>query len=382
MKKDNRVYILIAIAALILAFLFIIGNHVDSSQKTPANTSATEDPSGDLLSQDPDAQSDGSVSEAGSSAASADTDGSPDPSTGFILTDGEGIPFELGEEDGQYMVVSVDEFQENAEMSVNMWEFLQRFYKDIIVYKNETGFVYAPVDKTLPQSDYDWNCLVELGLDTREVSYVENGEEKSIKGIDVSRYQGEIDWSKVAASGVKYAFIRLGYRGYSTGALVLDELFEQNVTGALENGIAVGVYFVTQAVTEDEAREEAQFVLDAIAPYNVTWPIVLDIEEAGDGNARTALLTSDQRTDFIVAFCEKIISAGKRPMLYANIRWFVERMDLTRLTSYDKWFAQYFNRPFFPYAFQIWQYTSSGHVDGIEGKVDLNISFVDYGKEE
>ena len=368
MKKETNLSILIIIFILVLAILFIIGSRVDELQhvrEIPQETDVPaeqEEPSsaGELPPEDPE----------------------PDPSTGYLLTDGAGVPLELGEQNGQYMAISVDELEQYAESSTNMWEFLQRFYKDMIVYKNEDGFVYAPVDKTLPLSDYNWDLLVEKGLNSREIEYVENGETKTLKGIDVSRYQNEIDWGKAAADGVEFAFIRLGYRGYSTGSLVLDERFEQNVTGALQNGVAVGVYFVTQAVSEEEAQEEAQLVLDTIAPYNVTWPIVLDIEDVGNDDARTALLTSDQRTDNIIAFCEHIRASGKTPMLYANIRWFVERMDLSRLTAYEKWFAQYFNRPFFPYEFQIWQYTSSGSVAGIEGKVDLNISFVDYGKEE
>ena len=114
----------------------------------------------------------------------------------------------------------------------------------------------------------------------------------------------------------------------------------------------------------------------------MTWPIVLDLEDAGSDSARTLLLTSTQRTDYVRAFCERIKEAGKKPMLYFNIVWLLEKLDITRLTDYDKWFAQYFNNPFFPYEFQMWQYTSTGRVGGIEGNVDLNISFVDYSKGE
>jgi lysozyme len=117
-------------------------------------------------------------------------------------------------------------------------------------------------------------------------------------------------------------------------------------------------------------------------PYNVTWPVVLDIEEAASVTARTTNLTKEQRTDFAIAFCETIKEAGYTPMLYCNIRWFIQELDLARLTEYDKWLAQYFNRPFFPYELQMWQYTSSGRVDGIIGNVDLNLSFVDYSNPD
>ena len=209
-----------------------------------------------------------------------------------------------------------------------------------------------------------------------DVSYPDGYE---IHGIDISHHQGDIDWEKVAASGVKFVFIRLGYRGYESGLLVKDDRFEDNIRGALQNGIAVGVYFVTQAISVEEAVEEAQFVMENIRPYNVTWPIVLDIEDAASATARTAELSQQARTDHAIAFCETVKESGYTPMLYCNIRWFIEKLDITRITDYDKWFAQYFRKPFFPYAFQVWQYSSTGRIDGIEGNVDYNISFVDYG---
>ena len=275
---------------------------------------------------------------------------------------------------------TVSQIQEFAGTDASVWEFVQDLLPNLIVYRSSGGvFQYAPIDRSLPQSDYDWRNLVEVSEVPREVQYVADGETVSIKGIDVSTYQGDIEWDKVAAAGVKFAFIRLGYRGYESGLLVKDDKFDQNMTGALSNGIAVGVYFVTQAVSVEEAVEEANFVMETIRPYNVTWPVVMDIEDAASAYARTADLTQQERTDHAVAFCETIKEGGYRPMLYCNIRWFIEKLDITRIADYNKWFAQYFRKPFFPYAFQIWQYSSSGRIDGINGNVDYNISFVDYG---
>lgn len=351
MKKD-RWLILVAMALLaILLALFFIGSR---------NNSKTADP--------------GPVPETSETTGS----GTSDPA----ITDGEGEAA-VAEDDAEYLTVPLDEFKEYADSSSGMWEFIQRFFKDVIVYKASDGkFVYKPINRDLPQSSYDWSKLKEVGLYSREVEYVEDGQTVSIKGIDVSKYQEEIDWEKVAESGVRFAIIRLGYRGYSSGSLVLDECFEYNIREALRNNIQVGVYFVTQAISEEEAVEEAEFVLDAIAPYNVTWPIVLDLEDAGSDSARTVLLTAAQRTDYVRAFCERIKQGGKKPMLYFNIVWLLEKLDITRLTDYDKWFAQYFNNPFFPYEFQMWQYTNTGRIDGIKGNVDMNISFVDYSKGE
>ena len=275
---------------------------------------------------------------------------------------------------------TVGEIQEFGRNDASVWELLQDLLPNLIVYRGTGGvFQYASIDRSLPQSDYDWSNLVEVSETPREVEYTVDGETVSIKGIDVSTYQGDIDWEKVAASGVKFVFIRLGYRGYESGLLVKDDRFEDNIRGALQNGIAVGVYFVTQAISVEEAVEEAQFVMENIRPYNVTWPIVLDIEDAASATARTAELSQQARTDHAIAFCETVKESGYTPMLYCNIRWFIEKLDITRITDYDKWFAQYFRKPFFPYAFQMWQYSSTGRIDGIEGNVDYNISFVDYG---
>ena len=138
----------------------------------------------------------------------------------------------------------------------SVWELLQDLLPNLIVYRGAGGvFQYASIDRSLPQSDYDWSNLVEVSETPREVEYAVDGETVSIKGIDVSTYQGDIDWEKVAASGVKFVFIRLGYRGYESGLLVKDDRFEDNIRGALQNGIAVGVYFVTQAISVEEAVE-------------------------------------------------------------------------------------------------------------------------------
>ncbi len=277
------------------------------------------------------------------------------------------------------VTVPVSKLLEYAQSSSAIWEFVQRFFSDRIIFKDRLGnYTYVYIDDDMPRSDYDFDNLVNVGTTRKEFEYQENGVTTSIKGIDVSQYQGDIDWEKVAADGVKFVFIRAGYRGYGTGKLVQDSCFEQNIEGALKNGIEVGIYFVTQAISIEEALEEADYVLDMIRPYKVSWPIVLDIEDAS-GKARTADLTASERTEYTLAFCSRILEAGFTPMLYCNIRWFVEELDLTRLTQIDKWFAQYFNRPFFPYEFGVWQYSSTGRIEGINGDVDLNIAFKDYG---
>ena len=157
-----------------------------------------------------------------------------------------------------------------------------------------------------------------------------------------------------------------------------DETFEDNIKGALSNGISVGVYFFTQALSVKEAEEEARFVLDTIEPYRIDCPVILDVEIVLNQNARTRDLSREERTQYCIAFCEMIKEAGYRPMIYGNLRTFFLLLDLEQLEDYDKWFAFYGDKPYYPYDFKVWQYTESGNVSGIEGEVDLNISFEDW----
>jgi len=266
--------------------------------------------------------------------------------------------------------------------SSGMWELVQRFFDDVIIYKTKLGtWTYAEVDDKLPKSSYNWDNLRHAGpIANTEWEYYEGSDLKSIKGIDISHYNKVTDWDAVKADGVEFVIIRCGYRGYSQGGLVEDKKFIEYARDAYAAGLKLGCYFVTQAVDTAEAVEEADYVLSLMKEAGVEfeYPVCLDLEDAASLEARTLNLSKDKRTDIIIAFCEEIKAAGRCPMLYSAIRWYMDEMDLTRLTEYDKWFAQYFNRPFFPYEFWIWQYTSSGVVDGIEGDVDLNICFKDY----
>ena len=287
--------------------------------------------------------------------------------------------------DGQQLTLSESTIMEWMDDSVGMWEFAQRFFTDKIIYKTKLGtWTYQTVDPNLPKSNYNWDNLRHAGpIANTEWEYYEDGELKSIKGIDVSTYNKVTDWDAVKASGVDFVMLRAGYRGYSKGTLVEDEKFIKYAQDASAAGLQLGVYFVTQAINETEAEAEADYVISLMKNSKVkfTWPIAMDLEDAASLDARTAMLSKEERTEIIKAFCERIKKAGYTPMLYAAIRWYMDEMDLSKLTEYDKWFAQYFNRPFFPYEFQMWQYTSSGVVDGIDGNVDLNICFENYAEQ-
>ena len=206
-----------------------------------------------------------------------------------------------------------------------------------------------------------------------------DGQVVSHKGIDVSKHQGNIDWTKVAADGVEFAFIRVGLRGYGTeGKLVEDEYFEQNIKGALQAGIKVGVYFYSQAITDAELLEEANLVLEKIKPYNVELPIVYDVEKVSGGKGRANDLSVEDRTRLTALFCQTVQDAGYKPMIYHNMEMATLMLDLGQLEQYDKWFAYYNDDLYYPYAYKVWQYTEKGAVDGINEEVDLNIWFGDF----
>lgn len=201
-------------------------------------------------------------------------------------------------------------------------------------------------------------------------------------GIDVSYAQGTINWQKVKASGVDFAFIRVGFRGWGTeGNMRLDAFFEKNIQAAAAAGIDCGVYFFTQAVSVEEAKAEAQFVLEAIRPYTLTYPIVIDTEwvttPPGDV-ARANGLSQSVRTDVVNAFCDEIKANGYYPMIYADKNWLTNRLDSGRLKA-DVWLAQYNSTVTYTGAYKIWQYTSSHKLDGITANtVDMNVGLFDY----
>ena len=256
---------------------------------------------------------------------------------------------------------------------------LRYFYPNDVVLADAGEYYFFPISDELVHNTYD---LEQFTLDDNQImAYYENGEKISHKGIDVSRYQGSIDWGKVAQDDVEYAFIRLGIRGYTEGAIQEDETFEDNIKGARRNNIDVGVYFFTQATSVEEAEEEARYVLEMIEPYKVDYPVVIDVEAVSNANARTRNLTKEERTQYCIAFCEIIKNAGYTPMIYGNLKTFMLMLDLERLEDYDKWFAYYDEQFYFPYDFKVWQYTDAGKVNGINTDVDLNISFEDLSNE-
>ncbi|MBQ7943554.1 MAG: glycoside hydrolase family 25 protein [Lachnospiraceae bacterium] len=250
---------------------------------------------------------------------------------------------------------------------------IRNFFPENLVFYDDKSYVFAPIQDSLKKHGLNHANLVEN--EKGEMEYIENGVVTSHKGIDVSKYQGNIDWQAVKEDGVEYAFIRLGLRGYESGKVVLDEYFKKNMRGANEAGVKAGVYFFTQAITEEEAIEEAEFVIENLADYDVPYPVVMDVEMITSGDGRANNLSMEERTKICIAFCETIKNAGYTPMIYGNIKCFVRMLDMAQLEDYEKWYAFYDNYLYFPYDVSVWQYSESGSVNGIKGDVDMNISF-------
>lgn len=194
-------------------------------------------------------------------------------------------------------------------------------------------------------------------------------------GIDVSKWNGDIDWDKVKADGIEFVMIRCGYRGSVTGALVEDPNFMKNIRGAKAAGLEVGIYFFTQATNEIEAVEEASMVIALCDGYEIDYPVVIDTEGAG-GNGRADALDVDTRTNVCKAFCETIVNAGYEAGVYASRSWYNQNITVSELDEYKIWLAEYRSTPLYSGYYDMWQYTSKGSVDGIEGNVDLNISYM------
>ncbi len=212
-----------------------------------------------------------------------------------------------------------------------------------------------------------------------EYQYMKDGKVASHKGIDVSKYQGTIDWKKVAADGVEYAFIRVGCRGYgSSGTLIKDETFYQNVKGALAEGIKVGAYFFSQAITDEEALEEAELVIKELGDYDITYPVAIDIERIRNDKARQDALTKEKRTELCITFCERIREAGFIPMVYGDVETFTELLDAEMLAEYDFWVCETEGQMTFPYEFAIWQYSHTGSVAGIKGDTNISIALKEW----
>ena len=260
-----------------------------------------------------------------------------------------------------------------AEISVIVWQVDRvHIYGEQILFQ---GAYYDILDG-VPVNRYDPEGFSKDR--NGYMTYSQDGVHVTL-GVDVSVHQGEIDWQQVAGAGIDFAMIRIGYRGYgSEGKMMGDTHFLDNIQGALDAGLDVGIYYFSQAVTVEEARQEAAYVVEQLAPYRreITYPVVFDWERQNYTGSRTQTIPdTDLLCAMANAFCEDIEAAGYDAMIYFYQNLAYNNLDLSQLTDYPFWLAQYTDYPSFYYDFDMWQYTSSGRVPGISGNVDLNLRF-------
>lgn len=229
-------------------------------------------------------------------------------------------------------------------------------------------------EPTLPPPDPNPYGPLDFQYDGR---YLKLREGDCTVGIDISYHQKDIDFEQVKASGVEFVMIRIAYRGYEQGGLIEDKHARTYLEQAAEAGLDIGVYFFSQAITPEEAEEEAYFVLNYLEEYKdrITMPVVYDWETVSAANARTKGMTRRNLTECSKAFLETIENAGYWPMLYFNRRQSEKLLYLEELKDYDFWLAAYTDRMRFPYKIKMWQYTESGSVPGVDGGCDINIFF-------
>ena len=229
----------------------------------------------------------------------------------------------------------------------------------------------------LTKNTYDFTNLSESA---NLKKYTENGKKISYVGVDISKHNGSINFRSLKASGVDYVMIRLGARGYSTGQLSLDDNFAENMEEAVEAGLDIGIYFYSQAINQEEAVQEVNFVVQNLEPYraHITYPVAFDMENVSNDKARIYQLLRDDKTTITSSFLSGIQAAGYAPMIYGNKEWLIKNIDLAKLQDYDIWLSQDEDIPDYPYQYTMWQYTTTGVVNGIKGDANLNICFVSY----
>ena len=236
----------------------------------------------------------------------------------------------------------------------------------------ETEETMQVTETTIPP---DLNPLGKFDFQYNRNNYLVLSSGESYPGVDVSAFQGNIDWQKVADSGIKFAMLRLGYRGYGQkGTLVKDECIDQNLKGAQEAGLSIGAYFFSQATDLKEVGEEIDFMLEILGDYELDMPIVFDWEYISE-TARTANVDARTLTDMTLFFCKNMEEKGFSPMIYFNWHQADTMMYLKDLEEYPFWLAYYDDRMVYPYKVEMWQWTSTGTVPGIQGNVDINVYF-------
>lgn len=233
------------------------------------------------------------------------------------------------------------------------------------------------ISQFIPKNSYDLTSLLKTG---DRFKYFEDDKCISTFGVDICDDQNYVDFNKLKKDGCDFVMLRVGTRGYQSGQINLDEYFPQNIKRATDAGLSVGVYFVSQAVTKDEAIEEANNLIVSLGEYKLSYPVAFVMRNVSRDATRIDALSKKDRTDIAIAFMDTVKNAGLKPMLYGDKLWLIKNYDLSGLYSnYDFWYSEIgSDYPDYPYKFTMWEYEDKGTIDGISGEVKFNVCFTDY----
>lgn len=247
--------------------------------------------------------------------------------------------------------------------------------KHIEVINREGVSEWIEINPKWRKNTYDFTNLVRKN---DLLHYYANGKQISYLGIDLSKYQKQVDFAAIKDEGIDFCMLRVGARGYENGVIQEDDKFQEFLKAAEAVDMPIGLYFFSQAVTEMEAIEEANYVISKIVGHEISYPIAFDMEFIENDTSRIETLTNNERTNIALAFLNQIEAAGYTGMLYGNKEWLLTRIDLGKFEDFDIWLAEEEDIPDYPYLYSMWQYTRQGEIYGIDGYVDLNVSFIDY----
>lgn len=222
-----------------------------------------------------------------------------------------------------------------------------------------------------PRNNYIKECFA---LQDGKMAYIGDGRYKSRLGCDISRHDGKVDWQAMREWGIEFVMLRIGYRTYQGGVVTADEKFTENYAGARAQGLDVGVYFFSQAITKEEALEEADSVIKWLEGKELQLPVVFDPESISWDEARTDGIEGSVFNMTTRTFCERVEAAGYSPMVYSNMIWEADMFDMADISQWPVWYADYEEKPQTPYSFVMWQYTAFGEVPGCTAqKTDLDV---------
>lgn len=244
-----------------------------------------------------------------------------------------------------------------------------------MIKKSDGTEEWVTISPYITKNKYD---LKGFSYEAPIMKYYENGKNISYMGVDISKENGDVDFSKLKKAGVQFVMIKVGARGYGNGQVALDDHFAEYMKGATEAGLNIGVYFFSQAITKEEALEEANLVYENIKDYKITYPIAFDMEKITGDISRIDTLTKEEKSNIALVFLQALKDVGYKGIIYGNKEWLIQQINLSTVGSFDIWLSQIGNAPDYPYKFSMWQYTQSGKIDGITGDANLDICFINY----